>query len=206
MTHRPAADAVVQIEQAGLVGDFGRRLGRNQSARRGGRDRRLGIARALADEAAGADRAILHFAGEIMSALDRGAELGAGAGGRIARRNFGGGCGRGRGFGLGRGRSLGRRGGSLGRGDLLDLLLLLARLDRGRTRFEPEAMRLADHRIAADPAELLGDLAGGRPIGPHRLEALDALVGPAHVAIVSIACCSACVAATLLVAATWRCR
>ncbi len=47
-------------------------------------------------------------------------------------------------------------------------------------------MRLADHRIAANPAEIVGDLAGGGPAGPHRLQALDTLVGPGHVAQVSI--------------------
>ena len=41
MADRPFADAVVEIEQAGLVGDLGARLGRDQAARRGGRDRRL---------------------------------------------------------------------------------------------------------------------------------------------------------------------
>ena len=59
MAHRPSADAVVEVEQAGLVGDLGAGLGRDQAARRGGRDRRLRVARALADEAARADRAIL---------------------------------------------------------------------------------------------------------------------------------------------------
>src|SRR6185503_17954256 len=59
MAQRPFADAVVQIEQAGLVGHFGARLGRNQPPRRGRRDRRLGVAGSLANEAAGADRAIL---------------------------------------------------------------------------------------------------------------------------------------------------
>ena len=59
MAHRPFADAVVELEQAGLVGDFGARLGRDQAARRGRRDRRLRVAGALADEAAGTDRAIL---------------------------------------------------------------------------------------------------------------------------------------------------
>src|SRR4051812_50090324 len=54
MAHRPLADAVVEIEQAGLVGDLGARLGRDQAARRRGRDRRLLIAGALADEAPGA--------------------------------------------------------------------------------------------------------------------------------------------------------
>ena len=62
MADRPFADAVVEIEQAGLVGDLGARLGGNQAARRRGGDRRLLIAGTLADEAAGADRAVLHVA------------------------------------------------------------------------------------------------------------------------------------------------
>src|SRR4249919_1999840 len=60
MAHRPAADAVVKVEQRGLVGNLGRGLGRDQPARRRGRDRRLGIAWTLADEAARTDRAILN--------------------------------------------------------------------------------------------------------------------------------------------------
>src|SRR6185369_3642231 len=60
MADRPFADAVVQIEQRGLVGDFRARLGGDQSARGSGRDRRLLVARTLAHEAAGADRAELH--------------------------------------------------------------------------------------------------------------------------------------------------
>src|SRR4029079_14218715 len=59
MPHRPFADAVVQIEEAGLAANLGARLGRHQAARRGGRDRRLLISRTLADEATGADRAVL---------------------------------------------------------------------------------------------------------------------------------------------------
>src|SRR5699024_2179922 len=59
MAHRPLADAVVEVEQAGLVGDLRARLGRNQAARRRGRDRRLLLAGTLADEAAGTDRAVL---------------------------------------------------------------------------------------------------------------------------------------------------
>ena len=42
MTHRPAADAVIQIEQTGLVGDLRAGLGRNQAARGCRRDRRRG--------------------------------------------------------------------------------------------------------------------------------------------------------------------
>jgi hypothetical protein len=41
-------------------------------------------------------------------------------------------------------------------------------------------MRLADHGVAADSTKFLGDLAGGGSLGPHRLEAIDALFGPAH--------------------------
>src|SRR6476469_5180002 len=63
MTHRPLADAVVEIEQAGLVGDFGARLGWHQAARRGRRNRRLLVAGTLTDETTGADRAILHLGG-----------------------------------------------------------------------------------------------------------------------------------------------
>src|SRR5688572_32766536 len=63
MAERPFADAVVEVEQAGLVGDLGARLGRDQPARRGRGDRRLGVAGTLADEAAGADRAILDIVG-----------------------------------------------------------------------------------------------------------------------------------------------
>lgn len=48
MAHRPAADAIVEIQQAGLVSDFRARLGGNQAARRGGRDRSLLITGALA--------------------------------------------------------------------------------------------------------------------------------------------------------------
>src|SRR5437868_7957745 len=59
MADRPFADAVVQIEQRGLVGDLGAWLGRDQPARRRRRDRRLLIAGPLADEAARADRAEL---------------------------------------------------------------------------------------------------------------------------------------------------
>src|SRR5437868_13950862 len=59
MADRPFADAVVQIEQAGLIGDLGARLGRNEAARRRGRDRRLLVAGTLAHEASGANRAVL---------------------------------------------------------------------------------------------------------------------------------------------------
>ena len=56
VTHRPAANPVVQLEQADFFGHLGAGLGGDQAARRGGRDRRLLIARTLAQESAGADR------------------------------------------------------------------------------------------------------------------------------------------------------
>jgi hypothetical protein len=45
---------------------------------------------------------------------------------------------------------------------------------------ESQAVSLADDRVAADSAKLVSDLAGGGTFGPHRLQALDALVGPGH--------------------------
>ena len=82
----------------------------------------------------------------------------------------------GRGFGTSAARLLWRG----GLGGLLRDLLLLARLDRGGAGLEPEAVRLADHRIAADSAKLVGDLAGGRAVVPHLLQALDAFFSPGH--------------------------
>src|SRR4051812_3091275 len=61
MADRPFADLLVEIEQAGLVGNFRARLGRNEPARRGRRDRRLLLAGRLANEAAGADRTDLRL-------------------------------------------------------------------------------------------------------------------------------------------------
>src|SRR5207237_4673724 len=93
MADRPFADPLVEIEQAGLVGDLGARLGRDEAARRRGRDRRLLVARPLTDEAARTDRADDGFGGLV-----------GGGGGlrRLARR-----------FGRGRGglRAVVRRGG-----------------------------------------------------------------------------------------------
>jgi hypothetical protein len=43
-----------------------------------------------------------------------------------------------------------------------------------------EAVRLADYGIAADPAQLVGDLAGGRAFRPHRLQAIDPFFSPGH--------------------------
>ena len=56
MPDRPFADLLVEIEKAGLVGHFRARLGRDEPARRCWRDRRLLVARPLANEAAWSDR------------------------------------------------------------------------------------------------------------------------------------------------------
>src|SRR3954466_3202380 len=61
MADRPFADLLVEIEQAGLLGDLGARLGRDEAARRRRRDGRLLLARRLADEAARADRTDLRL-------------------------------------------------------------------------------------------------------------------------------------------------
>lgn len=56
MAQRPFADAVVQVEQAGLARNIGRRLCRHQAAGRGRGCRRGLITRVLAHETAGAYR------------------------------------------------------------------------------------------------------------------------------------------------------
>ena len=61
MADRPLADTVVQIEQAGLVGDLRAWLGRDEAARGSRRDRGLLVAGTLADEAARTDRTVLQF-------------------------------------------------------------------------------------------------------------------------------------------------
>ncbi len=170
MAHRPAADPVVEFEQAGLVGNFGARPGRNQAAWRCRRDRSLLVTGALAQEAAGANRDDAGLRGRrwwrfASSGYRSGSNRcrtrrgGARRGGR-ARYRFGGGLG-----------CLGRRSGCR---------LLLVRLDRRGAGLEPEAMCLADHGIAADPAEFIGDLAGGGAAFPHLGQFLDTFVGPAH--------------------------
>src|SRR4051795_12756857 len=65
------------------------------------------------------------------------------------------------------------------------LFLLFARLHRRWALLETETMRLADHRVSADSAQFVGDLARGRAIVPHLLQALDALFGPRHSLIYS---------------------
>ena len=53
--HWPAADAIVKIEQAGLLGDVRAGAGRHKPTRRRGRNGGLLIAGALTQKSAGAD-------------------------------------------------------------------------------------------------------------------------------------------------------
>jgi ABC-2 type transport system permease protein len=41
-------------------------------------------------------------------------------------------------------------------------------------------MRLADYSVAAHPAQIFGDLAGGHALFPHRFQSIDAFIGPRH--------------------------
>src|SRR6185437_1996982 len=164
---RPFADAVVEVEQAGLVGDLRAWLGRDQAARRRGRDRRLLLSRTLTDEAAGADRAILHLRTRAVRSRGMGSRR------RGRRGRWSGGPRR-----LGPERGFARGSGSDRR--RLAHFLLVARFHRRRALLEAETMGLADDGIAADPAELVGDLARGRAFVPHLLQALDPVFGPGH--------------------------
>ena len=45
---------------------------------------------------------------------------------------------------------------------------------------QAQTVDLADHGVAGDAAQLLGDLAGRLAFGPHAFQCLDAFVGPGH--------------------------
>jgi hypothetical protein len=51
-------------------------------------------------------------------------------------------------------------------------------------------MHLADHRIAGNTAQFLGDLTGRLAFGPHALERLDALIRPGHGFLRFSGCCA----------------
>ena len=181
MPHRPAADAVVEVEQGRLVGDLRARLGGDETARRRWRDRRLLVARSLTDKAAGADRDDTRLISLRNLLTDR--TVGSRRVDRRARfRPW-----RGRGDRTRRGGRCGARGRYRGnrfrcsRSSDFGRLNLIGRFHRRRARFQAQAMRLADHRIAADAAEFVGDLAGGQPFFPHGAQAFDALIGPRHI-------------------------
>lgn len=56
MAHWPAANTIIEIEQAGLASYFGARLRGDEAARRSGRNWCLLVTRALAKKAAGPNR------------------------------------------------------------------------------------------------------------------------------------------------------
>ncbi|HBQ93094.1 MAG TPA: hypothetical protein DD795_10315 [Erythrobacter sp.] len=181
VSHRPAAYLVRQIQQAGLVGDFGARLGRDQAARRRWGNRGLLVTGTLAQEATRPDRDDLGQVGILVRhRLRRVAGILPRCRRRCCRFRRGGRRSSSGRLGCGLRRFLGRR--CLGRGlGGSGGLLLVVGLDRRRARLETEAVRLADHGIAAHPAQLVGDLAGGRTAFPHLLKRCDPFVGPAHV-------------------------
>ena len=116
--------------------------------------RRLGRRRGLGAASARARRGRRRGLGLVILVARRG-------------RRFGGRAGLGRGGGLGLladlGLGLGRR---------------LVRLHRRGARLQAEPVRLADHGVARDAAELVGDVARGHALGPQLLQAVDPFVGP----------------------------
>jgi hypothetical protein len=181
MTHRPAADAFVQIEQASFLGHLSAGLGGHQAARRCWRDWSLLITGALAQEAARADRDNARLLGSGLHSGDR-----------LTGDSSGSCCGTRRG---GRCRSRTQRGGlsnACRSGSRLDRLnwrgFNLVRFYRRRPRFQPEPVRFADHCVAADPPQFFGDQAGGCAAFPHLGQRCDAFVSPAHAkSILSVA-------------------
>ena len=168
VAHRPAADPVVQVKQAGLVGDFRARLGRNQAARRRGRNGGLLVPRTLTEKSARTDRDNARTWCRGRSRVFRWSRRG--NRGSCARRNRSWTrcrCGTRRSLGLGR---LGRGGGCF----------LVICLHRAGACLQAQAVRLADHGIAADPAQFIGDLAGGCTAFPHLGQLFDPFFGPAH--------------------------
>src|SRR3546814_6432184 len=56
----------------------------------------------------------------------------------------------------------------------------LASLHRRGTGLQTKPMRLADHSITADSAQLIGNLTGGHAFFPHRFELVDAFRSEEH--------------------------
>lgn len=184
MAHRPAADAIVKVKQTGLVRDFRAGPCGHKAARWCGRDRRLLIARALTQEATGANR--------HDPRLRRRGRSDYVSCSRCRSWRCACCCGR-------RGRAR-RRGGNRRRGGRCPNdgrpwlsrcrstrclwcsgpFRLVVRFDGGRACLEPKPMSLADYGVAADAAEFFGDLAGGRAAFPHLRQLFDPVVGPTH--------------------------
>lgn len=166
---RPFADPVIEIEQPGLVRDFGTRLCRDEPPGRRRRDWCLLFARSLSDKASGADGTVLHL---LRARALRRCSGGLGWGGaRLGSRHR---------SHLGSFRPGGGRLGSCRSRRRLSSFLLFTGLYRGRALFETEAVSFADHRVATDASKLVCDLARSGTVVPHFLQALDALFSPRH--------------------------
>ena len=177
MPHRPFANPLSQIQQSRLAGNFRAGFCRHQSTGRGRGNGCLLISRPLTQEPSRPHR--------NDARLRRGRRLWRGSSGRpggagrrncwhrsrlLRRRRW---CRSTRCLDI-RHRSSRRRLARSGR----RLLRIVVRLDRRRARLQAQAVRLADHRITADAAQFVRDLARGQPALPHRLELVDPFIGP----------------------------
>jgi hypothetical protein len=174
VSHRPTADSVIQVQQAGLVSHFRAGLCGNESARRCRWDRGLLVTWPLAKEAAGANGYDARLLRRRLRAGDRLAGHRCGGccrAGCSSRRSWGGT----RRSGLRGTRRWGSGLGSLDRGTLR-----IIGLNWGWTRFQTETVRFADDSIAANTAQLFSDKAGCGTAFPHLGEFFDAFVSPAH--------------------------
>lgn len=182
MAHWPPAYAIAEIQQARLVGNFGTRFGRHKPAWRRWRDRRLLIARSLAQKPAGADGNHTRLVGlRVWAGRNLGwraprfilrfgpSRLFNSSSSRLSRlyRRLG-------------WRSLGHWERGLLGGRRFRAGRFVARLHRGGASLETQTVRLANHGIAADTAQLFGDLAGRCTAFPHLGQLFDSLFSPAH--------------------------
>ncbi len=173
MPHGPTTNAVIKIEQAGLVRNLRTGLGRYQAARRRRWNRRLLVTGSLAQKATGTNRNNPRLRRSGLS-----------AGHRLAwnwrRRCWANGC-----------RLNWTRRNCLRSARWL-WLRRLGWLSFGYyghfVRFywrwpglQAQTVRLADNCIATDAAKLIGNLAGSCASLPHLGQSFDAFVSPAHV-------------------------
>lgn len=178
MTKRPFANLVVQVEQRRLARHFRTWPSWDEATWRCRGCRRSLIARPLTQETTRSDRAKLSAGWTRRNVRRKGRRRRwclpqhFGLSGNGFRRRFYRGR-NGRGCRIdSRSRRSRRSGGSL---------LRFVRLHRRWPRFQIETMCLADNGIAADSAQVFGDLAGGQAFFPHRFQPVDAFVGPGHI-------------------------
>ena len=174
VTKRPFADPIIQIEQRCFVRNFGAGARRNQPTGRCRWRRRRLFTRILAHKAArpnGSDcRRHLVWIGCPRNLLN----------GRLL------GCARLR---RGRLRLCSRRSGRCFGARRCWLAtcaaFAVAGLNWRRARLKPKAVCLTDNGIAADAAQLFGNLGCCHPFAPHRSQLFDAFIGPGHVLTIS---------------------